>query len=147
MTHITNSRRLAHRAAAALLVAALGTTAACSDFLEAENPGAIEVGDLNDPGYVTLLANAPIGSFQDAQDDLTYWNAQFTDELVNRNDVNPFVEEGQIDRRELRSDMTYIPAFLYSPMQRARFLAEDAVARLTTILGDSASREGAGLAF
>jgi hypothetical protein len=141
MTFHTTSRRLARQAAVALLAAALGTTAACSDFLEAENPGAIEVDDLNDPGYVTLLANAAIGSFQDAQDDLTYWNGQFTDELVNRGAQNPFIEEGQIDRRELYSDMTYIPAFIYSPMQRARFLAEDAATRLTTILGDSATRD------
>jgi hypothetical protein len=141
MTHTTTPRRPARRAAAALLAAALGLTAGCSDFLVAENPGAIEADDLNSLGYVSLLANGAIFGFQSAQDDLTYWNGQFTDELVNRNNVNPFVEEGQIDRRELRSDMTYIPAFIYSPMQRARFLAEDAATRLTAILGDSASRD------
>ena len=141
MTPNTTPRRLARRAAVALLATALGTSAACSDFLGAENPGAIEVDDLNSIGYVSLLANAPVGAFQDAQDDLTYWNGQFTDELTNRNGLNPFVEEGQIDRRDLYSDMTYIPAFIYSPMQRARFLAEDATTRLTTILGDSASRD------
>jgi hypothetical protein len=125
MTHMTTTRRHARRAAAALLATALGLTAGCSDFLVAENPGAIEEGDLNSIGYVSLLANAPIFGFQSAQDDLTYWNGQFTDELINRNAVNPFIEEGQIDRRDLYSDMTYIPAFIYSPMQRARFLAED----------------------
>lgn len=135
-------RRLARRTATALLAAAaLGTTAACSDFLVATNPGAIEVDDLNTVGYTSLLANAPVGAFQAAQDDLTYWNAQFTDEIVNRNASNPFVEEGQIDRRELYSDMSYINAFIYSPMQRARFLAEDAAARLKVILADSAARD------
>lgn len=134
-------RRVLRRAAAAALAAALGTTAACSDFLVAENPGAIEVDDLNQLGYVSLLANAPIGAMQNSLDDLTYWNGQFADELVNRNAQNPFVEEGQIDRRELRSDMSYIPAFIYSPMQRARFLAEDATERLGIILADSASRD------
>lgn len=134
-------RRLLRRAAAAALVAGLGTTAACSDFLVAENPGAIEVDDLNQVAYTSLLANAPIGALQNSLDDLAYWNGQFVDELINRNAANPFVEEGQIDRRELRSDMTYIPAFIYSPMQRARFLAEDAATRLGVILGDSASRD------
>jgi hypothetical protein len=37
--------------------------------------------------------------------------------------------------------MTYITAFMYSPMQRARFLTEDAVRRLTVILGDTVSRD------
>ena len=37
--------------------------------------------------------------------------------------------------------MTYIPAFIYSPVQRARFLAEDAVRRLTVILGDTVGRD------
>jgi hypothetical protein len=69
---------------------------------------------------------------------MSYWNAQFTDELYNR---ATFVEEGQIDRRELFSDMTYINAFIYAPMQRARFLGEDASRRLKTILGDTASRD------
>jgi hypothetical protein len=139
---ITNTpRRLLRRAAAAAFAAVLGTTVACSDFLVAENPGAIEVDDLNQVAYTSLLANAPIGALQNSLDDLTYWNGQFTDELINRNAQNPFVEEGQIDRRELRSDMSYIPAFIYSPMQRARFLAEDATERLGIILGDSASRD------
>jgi hypothetical protein len=115
--------------------------AACNDFLVAENPGAIEASDLTTLGYVSLLANAPIFGFQDAHDDVAYWNGQFTDELVNRGNNNPFIEEGQIDRRELYSDMTYINAFMYGPMQRARFLAEDAATRLTGILGDSASRD------
>jgi hypothetical protein len=69
---------------------------------------------------------------------VTYWNAQFTDELFNR---AVFVEEGQIDRRELYSDMTYINAFMYAPLQRARFVAEDAARRLKEILGDTASRD------
>ena len=76
-----------------------------SDAAEASGPttraGAagtlIEVDDLNQVGYVSLLANAPIGALQNSLDDLTYWNGQFVDELVNRNAQNPFVEEGQID--------------------------------------------------
>lgn len=137
----TTSFRLARRAAAAILAAALSSTAGCTDFLVARNPAAIEAADLNTIGYVSLLANGPIYSFQDAHDDVAYWNGQLTDELVNRGNNNPFVEEGQIDRRELYSDMSYINAFLYAPLQRARFLGEDAASRLKTILGDSASRD------
>ncbi|HUQ83904.1 MAG TPA: RagB/SusD family nutrient uptake outer membrane protein [Gemmatimonadaceae bacterium] len=117
---------------------ALGTATGCENFLTAENPGAVEADDLNDAVYANLIAGGAIFGFQDANDDVTYWNGQLTDELFNR---AVFVEEGQIDRRELYSDMTYINAFLYAPMQRARFLSEDAVRRLTTILGDTTGRD------
>jgi hypothetical protein len=132
---------MAHRTAAVLLAATISATAACNDFLVAENPGAIEAEDLNSVGYVSLLANGPIFAFQAAFDDVLYWNGQLTDELVNRANFNPFVEEGQIDRRELYSDMTYINAFLYAPLQRARFSGEDAAARLKIILADSATSD------
>src|SRR5690606_30228239 len=122
------------------LLLTLGVTAACNDFLVAENPGAIEETDLNSPAYVSLLANGPVFALQAAFDDVAWWNGQMTDEIVNRGNVNPFIEEGQIDRRELHSDMSYITAFMYNPMQRARYSGEDVARRLTEILGDSASR-------
>lgn len=130
-----SSPRLVRFALAAL---ALAGAAACTEFLSAENPGAVEEPDVNNPAHVGLVANAPIFGFQTAHTQNTYWNAQFTDELFNR---AVFVEEGQIDRRELYSEMSYINAFMYAPMQRARFLGEDAARRLKVILGDSASRD------
>ena len=106
----------------------LGAATACNDFLAAENPGAVEEPDLNDPAYASLIVERRRSArSRSPHDDITYWNGQLTDELYNR---AVFVEEGQIDRRELYSDMTYINAFMYAPMQRARFLAEDAAARL-----------------
>jgi len=137
MTHmIPAARRRARFLAGAALLAGI---AACSDsFLAAENPGAIEEPDVNNPAYVNLIANWPIGAFQDAQDDVTYWTGQFTDEIWNR---EVFVEEAEIDRRDMRPDMTYFGAFTYTPMQRARFAGEEAGRRLRTILGDTASRD------
>lgn len=123
------------------LALAVASAAACNDFLTASNPGAVEEPDVTDVAYIGLIANGPIYGFQDANDDLTYWNGQLTDELVNRGNNNPFIEEGQIDRRELYSDMSYINAFLYAPMQRARFLGDDAAVRLKTLLADSASSD------
>lgn len=116
----------------------LAAAAGCTDFLTARNPGAVEAPDVNDPVNVGLIANGPVQQFQFAHSENTYWNAQFTDELFNR---ATFVEEGQIDRRDLFSDMSYINAFMYAPMQRARFTSDDAAARLKTILGDTASRD------
>lgn len=142
MTHTFSTvGRSARLVALGALALALGSATACENFLTAENPGAVEADDLNNPAYAGLIAAGPIFAFQDSWDDITWWNAQFTDEIINRNGPNPFIEEGQIDRRELYSDMTYIPAFIYSPVQRARFLAEDAVRRLTVILGDTVGRD------
>jgi hypothetical protein len=139
MPHTTPSSLFAARLETLCLVALVAAgISACNEFLVAENPGAVEEQNVTDPTNITIIANGPIGTFQDAHDDVTYWNGQLTDELFNR---AVFVEEGQIDRRELYSDMTYINAFMYAPLQRARFVAEDAARRLTEILGDSASRD------
>jgi hypothetical protein len=134
--HISFStgRRLSLLSLGALAI----TIAACSDFLVAENPGAVEEPDVNDPAYIALLANGPIAAFQDGQDDVTYWNAQLVDEIYNR---EVFIEEGQIDRRELYPEMTYLTAFTYNPMQRARFVGEDAARRLKLLQPDSATRD------
>ncbi|HWL40061.1 MAG TPA: RagB/SusD family nutrient uptake outer membrane protein [Gemmatimonadaceae bacterium] len=120
------------------LVAAFSAAAGCSDFLKATNPGAVEETDVTNPANISIIANAPIYGYQLAYTDVTYWNGQLTDELFNR---AVFVEEGQIDRRELYSDMSYINAFIYGPAQRARYLGEDAARRLKDILADSASRD------
>ena len=133
--------RLARLATAGALTLALGSVVGCDNFLTAENPGAVEADDLNNPAYANLIALGPVFGFQDSWDDIKWWNGKLTDEIINRNGPNPFIEEGQIDRRELYSDMTYIPAFIYSPIQRARFLSEDAVRRLTIILGDTVGRD------
>jgi hypothetical protein len=121
-------------------VAALAAVfaAGCNDFLVARNPGAVEETDVNNPAYINLIANGPIFAYQFSHSENTYWNAQLTDELFNR---AVFAEEGDIDRRRMYSDMTYINAFMYGPAQRARFLGDDAVSRLKLILGDTASRD------
>lgn len=138
MTNTTSiSRRFGLLRVGAFALAFAGT-AACTDFLIADNPGAVQVDDVNSPAYAGLIANGPIYAYQLAHTEITYWNGQLVDELFNR---AVFVEEGQIDRRELYSDMTYINAFLYAPLQRARYLGEDAASRLKLILGDSASRD------
>jgi hypothetical protein len=131
-----NTRKLMRRARLAAAGASVLLAASCSDFLVADNPGAVKATDVNDPAYIALLANAPIFAFQNSIDDVTYWNGQFTDELWNR---AVFVEEGQIDRREMYSEMTYITAFMYNPLQRSRFLAEDATRRLKTIISPDSS--------
>ena len=122
-------------AAAAMLLAG---TIACNDFLTATNPGAVEEPDVNVPSNVDILTNGAITTYQFGHSEITYWNAQLTDELFNR---ATFAEEGEIDRRNLFPDMTYINAFMYGPAQRARYAGDDAANRLKAILGDTASRD------
>ena len=126
-------RRLAPVAALGLV---LGATA-CEDFLQAENPGAIEATDLDNARYIALITNGVVGEFQFANMHATWWNALFTDEIYNRNTP---ADEILIDRRDVRPDNGTYSFFMYSNLHRARFLADDAVQRLKVILGDSASR-------
>ncbi|MEO6526833.1 MAG: RagB/SusD family nutrient uptake outer membrane protein [Gemmatimonadaceae bacterium] len=138
MTQTTSLPRRFVIARFAATVALLASAAACNEFLTADNPGAVEEPDVNNPIYADLIANGPIFAYQFGHSENTYWNAQLTDEIFNR---AVFAEEGDIDRRSLYSDMTYINVFLYGPAQRARFLSDDAAKRLKIILGDSASRD------
>ena len=116
----------------------LAATAACNEFLTATNPGAVEEKDVNIPANADILAFGAVSTYQFSHSEITYWNAQLTDELFNR---ATFAEEGEIDRRNLFSDMTYINQFMYGPAQRSRYAGDDAATRLKVILGDTASRD------
>jgi hypothetical protein len=118
----------------------IGATAAgaCNDFLQADNPGAVEETDVNQPQYVGLLMNGVIGEFQVAFTNINWWNAIYTDELFNR---NTFFEERLIDQRQVNPENGTLGFFIYPRIQRARFLADDGVRRMQLVLGDSASRD------
>jgi starch-binding outer membrane protein, SusD/RagB family len=129
-------RRLAVRGLATMLT--LAAAAGCNDFLVADNPGAIEEAALTDVRYATLITNGVIGEFQQVHDDLTWWNGVFADELYNR---AVFFEEGLIDQRNITPENGTFSTFLYVPLHRARWLADDGVVRLKTVLADSAGRD------
>jgi hypothetical protein len=123
--------------AAALGLAAM-SAGACKDFLVAENPGAIEATDLTDARYATLITQGAIGEFQFMHGNVAWWNAVYSDELYNR---AVFFEEGLIDQRNVTPENGTFSTFLYGPLHRARWLADDGVRRLKEILGDSAGRD------
>lgn len=127
--------RLATLGALAMGAAASG---ACNEFLQADNPGAVEETDVNQPRYIPLLMNGIIGEFQVAYTNITWWNAIYSDELHNR---NVFFEEGLIDRRDVGPENGTHNFFIYPRIHRARFLADDGVRRMKEILGDSAGRD------
>ena len=135
---MTKTTRRATRAMLGTVSAVMIAVTACNDFLKATNPGAVEEPDVNIAANADILTNGAISTYQFSHSEITYWNAQLTDELFNR---AVFAEEGEIDRRNLFPDMTYINAFMYGPAQRARYSADDASNRLKVILGDTASRD------
>lgn len=120
------------------LVLGAAASGACNDFLQAENPGSVEETDVNQPRYVGLLTNGIIGEFQAAFSNVVWWNSIYSDELHNR---NVFFEEGLIDRRDVGPENGTHNFFIYPRIHRARYLADDGVKRMVTILGDSAGRD------
>ncbi|HEU4562409.1 MAG TPA: hypothetical protein VFS20_31555 [Longimicrobium sp.] len=135
MRTLTQRARSVRAALAALVLA--GGTAACNDFLQVENPGAVEEPNLNNPAYITLMINGVIGEFQPAYSLGSYYTALFADELRNH---HTFVEERLIDLRQVAPENGTYTTVVYNPMHRARFLADSFSTRVNVILGDSANR-------
>lgn len=133
--HSYMTRRIARGLAVMLTGVSL---AACNDFLEATNPGAIEETNLNDPKYITLMANGVIGEFQPVFPWWIYYSGMFADEIRNH---HVFFEERLIDQRRVTPENGTYPFFLYTPLQRARFMADSVAGRIKVISGDSAARD------
>jgi hypothetical protein len=121
-----------------LAVACVALLGACSDFLKATNPGAIDETKLNDPRYLALEVNGVVGEFQPAASYLATYNAVFTDEVRNH---HSFFENRDMDRRVVDPGNGTYSTFVYGPLNRARFLADSVASRLKIVLGDSASRD------
>ena len=124
------------RAVAVLAVAALA--AGCNDFLKASNPSAIQENDLSNPLYINLMVNGVIGEYQPIVGVHMLRSGVFSDELFNN---HGFLEEREIDKRNIDLGNGTWPAFYYTPLQRARFLADSVSGRLTAFFGDSANRD------
>ena len=129
-------RRRGLRVLALGVLAAAG--AACTDFLVAENPGAVEEVDLNQPAYIGLLTNGVVGDFQLVASWINYYGALYTDELYN---THVFFEERLFDTRDVTEANGTYSFFLYSRLHRARYQADNIAARLRIILADSAGRD------
>ena len=127
--------RLTIIAAAFVAVASLG---ACKDFLKTTNPSAIDPQTLADSNFLSFIVNGPIGEFQASYPVAVYYNAVFTDELRN---THVFSEEVAYDRREADSLNGTFSVFVYTPLQRARWLADSVGGRIRAFEGDSANRD------
>ncbi len=130
-----NFRRLAVTIPAVLVAASI---AGCSDFLQVQNPGAIEEANVNNPAYMTLLVNGVVGEFQPAFNGAALYGAVLTDEASN---WHGFSENIEIDNRNVSAGNGTMNNLVYTPLQSTRFLADSAAAFVTKFLGDTASRD------
>ena len=110
----------------------------CDEFLTASNPGLIQENRLGDSSLVDLMANSAVGALQDVYSWMADYGSMYTDETRNH---ASFFEEGLYDQRRLQPDNGTLSVFHYSPLMRARWLADSLTSRIRTIEGDSAQRD------
>jgi hypothetical protein len=108
------------------LVAAAALTGACNDFLQVDNPAAVDVARLADSTNAGLLVNGAIGEFQTMIAGTALWGGVLADEARSTH-VN--VSYGPIDRRDF-SNLNDLVAPLYRDLHRARYAGDTVAQRL-----------------
>lgn len=121
----------------AAIIALGGVAGACTEFLKAENPGAIQEPALGSTDYIQLMVNGVQGEFQRMYPQVTYYNSLWTDELRNH---GVFFEERLYDRRVVDEINGTHSFFVYSPLQRSVWEADSIRGRLAVLLADSADK-------
>lgn len=130
--------RRGHRISGAILVGALlAGTMACESLLEVEIPGQVEDSALDDPALATTMLVSALGEFECAFNSVVPTNAFLTGEFISSNfflNSNVWGWRGDAEMRGTgggcpasRENTTY---GYYTPLQRARFLAEDGARRI-----------------
>ena len=114
---------------------ALNMLSACENLLEVSDPGSIQGGQLEDPTLENLLVNGVMGEFQFAYGYYALWSGVLADEI--------FTDHTNVSVREFSlhnfNDLNDITTGAYENIHRARQSADDASARLKTMLGAGAS--------
>lgn len=131
---------ISKRIAIVAMVAGAASTSGCSDFLDAENPAAIEGENLTGaPAYALLLHNGAVGTFQAAFPQLVIYGSTFSDESRNH---HVFFENRDIDMRRVLPENGTVSIFMYTPLHRSRFVADSGSQTYKTIVGaDSAAKD------
>lgn len=116
---------------------AFAFTAGCNDLLTVDNPGRVPASTLNDPALAPTLDAAALGQFECAFAQYVATAGVLTDEY----EVSNFFVDGNIwgwrgvevktAPGSCPTSRTTTSLGFYSPMQEARYLAEDAAARIS----------------
>ena len=115
------------------------TTTACSNVLAVDNPGRVTAEALNDPAMAPILQATAIGNFQCAFGSWVSTAGVMSGEyliannLVNSNlwgwrGVEILTAPGGCANSRTATDLGF-----YTPLQTARFTAEDATARISAM--------------
>lgn len=124
LTIIARARRVA-------LIAALAPAAACGEFLEVTNPGPIEDEALNDPDAVPGLVVGMSGDLSLVLDDIIMLNSVAGDDLAHG---GSYTQPGLFFRGIIEpEDVNYE----WAASHRARWVAEQGVERIKSVLGDN----------
>jgi SusD family. len=127
------------RAFAALLVAA---TAACNSLLAVDNPGRVPTSALSDPALAPTLDASALGTFECAFAQYILTAGVLSTEYITSNsfvDSNIWGWRGVETKTAPGScvaSRTATSLGFYTPMQQARFQAEDAVSRISAFTDD-----------
>ncbi len=122
---------------ALLGVGALAGLTGCDTLLEVEIPGQVEESELNDPSLANTMVVSAVGEFECAFSSYVATTAVLTEEFIVstfflnaniwgwRGDVEIQGTAGSCPNSRSASGLGY-----YTPLQRARFLADDGAARI-----------------
>ncbi|HEY4131884.1 MAG TPA: RagB/SusD family nutrient uptake outer membrane protein [Gemmatimonadaceae bacterium] len=129
----------ARRAAAGLLACALAATTACNSLLSVDNPGNVPADALADPNLVSTLEVAAIQTFQCGAVNYAASVGMLSGEYWSSNgfvDNHPWEWRGVVEIKgapgSCATTRTTTAMGFYTPLQQARFQAEDAGARFAS---------------
>lgn len=133
-----SGRKVSSRGVArSILILGLAATTACNSLLDVTNPGVVKSSDLSDPALAPTLDAAALGTFNCAFAQYVATAGVLSGEYIVS---NSFVDANQWGWRgvETKTQPGTCPGSrattslgFYTPMQSARFQAEDAAKRIT----------------
>ena len=113
-------------------------TAGCDSLLEVDLPGRVVEDDLDNPALAATMVSGALGEFECALNQLVPTNALLTGEFISSNFFlasnawgrreEPFMLESPGECPDDRATAIY---GYFTPFQRARWMAEDAIARIS----------------
>lgn len=137
VTISTCLRRVSGAFRGLLVLTLILTVAACDSLLEVELPGQVEEGQLDDPSLATTMVVSAVGEFECAFSSYVATTAVLTEEFIVstfflnaniwgwRGDVEIRGTAGSCPNGRSASGLGY-----YTPLQTARFLADDGAERI-----------------
>src|SRR5262245_61177214 len=141
--HIHSKLSMAVRSLRPLALASgILMASACDSLLKVSDPGTIQEESLANPALETLIVNGVIGEFQFAYATYANWSGVLSDET--------FTDHTNVSVREFSlhnfSDLNDSNEATYVALQRARQSADDAVDRITGMIGAPAAASSLNIA-